>query len=199
MNSLDKNFFTKEEILYIEDYYKKRTNKQLANDLRRCEKHINYFLERLRFTKVWTEEEDELLRKAYPILPISFIAQVLSRTKHSVASRAARLGIKKGETIDIHYEAKDDNDDYNLEVIRMRRDIQMIRPKVGKYYKLIRNNYKRNSISANAKILGQENIVKVLGIYRHFILLEHRNGIKESITKVDLYIKEYELEEMHNE
>lgn len=199
MVTVDKKTFTKKEIMYVKDNYKRRTNRQLAKSLGRCEDHITYLLDRLNLVKRWTKEEDELLKRAYPILPLSFIEEALNRTRKSIVSRATRLGIRRGKVINISTNKNKHKNEYNLEVIKVRRDVKMIRPKEGEFYKLIRHNASRNSAETNTKIFGRESIVKVLKVYSNFVLLEHRNGLKESINKVDLYIKEYELEELKNE
>jgi len=73
---------------------------EIARILGRTKNSINNKLRRIGMAKrfkerLWSKEDDKLLKELYPVLPVNEVAKRLNRTVASVYNRAIRFGIRK--------------------------------------------------------------------------------------------------------
>lgn len=73
-----------------------KTVKEIANLLGRTVNSIYSFTNYYSLpSKLWTESENEILRKEYFTTPAKLLAKKLNRSRHSIYVQANKLGLKK--------------------------------------------------------------------------------------------------------
>jgi len=82
----------------MKQHYQDEPERVLSAELNKDRSHLRLDRNKIQSTvnRLWTEVEDDILRKHYPHLSNVEIAKILvNRTAHVIEQRAARLGLKK--------------------------------------------------------------------------------------------------------
>lgn len=89
--------FTKEEIDYLQENYKKLSQKEIAFDLARSVKSVESQLRKLDLKKTpdWTDEQTQFLIINHKTLSLKKLAKKINKSENAVKIKKTRLGLCK--------------------------------------------------------------------------------------------------------